>query len=546
MALWSTADTVIDKDEAILATPNSNLMSVYDLSSFAALLGLTGKQLGYLLYKKDITKKYSKFEIKKRNGTLRQIKAPNDQLKFLQRNVAGHLIGLREFKPNVTGFVQGRGLLDNAIFHVGKRYVLNIDIADFFGSINFGRVYKLLTKPPYGIEKHVAAAIAKLATHENSLPQGAPTSPVLANLICAKLDSELGKLCRLNKCTYSRYADDITISSQMKKFPLAHFDKIGGGPSDVILSPELTSTIEKNWFNLNPSKSRLYVKEWRQEVTGLVVNLKPNVKRTYVRNVRATLHAIEKFGLPLAQKNFEEKYGGKVDLSYRLAGQIGFIGQIRGRGDELYKNLVARFNAIGMSVKLRSSPTKKEIAESSVWVLESETNQGLSPNQGSAFFLEGFGLITCKHCINDKMHIYHSQKPNKIYPVKVLKVDVDRDIAILTVPDELVGQPSLLLRKPETISNQDPIWLMGYPNHEKWKPIRSELGTYVRKFPTKSLWYFEITPKVISGNSGGPITDKNFAVIGVAQRGVTLDTSIKEAEYIGISIDELLKMNLSP
>ena len=495
--------------------------------------------MGYLLYKRDITKKYAVFDIKKKSGGTRQIKAPNEQLKFLQQNVAKQLTQLREFKPYVTGFVQNRNLLDNALFHVGKRFVLNIDLEDFFGSINFGRVYGLLCKPPHNVERQIAAAIAKIATHENSLPQGAPTSPILANLICAKLDAEMARLCRVNKCTYSRYADDITISSQMKKFPLAHFEREEDVPSAVILAPELRSLIEANGFAINSSKSRLYKDDWRQEVTGLVVNTKPNVRRTYIRSIRATLNAIEKYGMPLAQKKFEEDYSGKVDLAYRLAGQISFVGQIRGRSDDLYRSLATRFNAAGMSVKLRTALTSKEKAESSVWVLEGESSSGKDPNQGTAFFLEGYGLVTCHHCLAEVMHIYHSQKPTKKYLVSLIKSDADRDLAVLTLPSELSNIPLLKVGKLGQMTNQDKILLMGYPSHYPWKPIRSEAGAFVRSFPVAAIRYFEITPKVISGNSGGPITDENFAVIGVAKRGVTLNTPITEAEYIGIAIDEL-------
>lgn len=530
---------LLDKDEAITATPTFDLLKAHDLGSFAHMLGLTRKQLGYLLYKKDITRNYTSFKILKRNGTERQIKAPNDKLKYLQRNIVGQLSNLREFKPQVTGFVAGRSILDNALFHVDKRFVLNIDLSDFFGSINFGRVYGMLHKPPYNIEKSVAAAIAKAATSDNCLPQGAPTSPILANLICTKLDADLGKLCRLNKCTYSRYADDITISSRMKKFPLAHFESEGEGPSAVVLAPDLIGIVEANGFKINVGKSRLYPREWRQEVTGLVVNERPNVKRTYIRTVRATLHAVEKYGLAAAQGKFEKDFGGKVDLAYRLAGQVSFIGQIRGRNNELYKNLVSRFNKTGMSVKLRTVPTKKELAEMAVWVLESESTAGTNPNQGTAFFLSGYGLITCAHCINDKMVIYHSHSPNIKYKVEVEKIDNDRDIALLTFPKELDTVQNLKMGKVESLNSQDEIWLLGYPNHVPWKPIRSERGSLVRKFPTKSLQYFEITSKVISGNSGGPITDTEFHVVGIARRGITDDTSIREAEYIGISILEI-------
>jgi RNA-directed DNA polymerase len=151
------------------------LTNAFNLHSLAFVLGCTTKQLGFYLYKRSTPGQYKNFEIRKKRGGTRTISAPSTNLKIIQRHIARELEALRFFKPCVNGFVKGRDIRRNAYAHVDRRFVLNVDLEDFFGSINFGRVYGLLTRPPYGIHPKVAAAIAKACTLDNRLPQGAPS-----------------------------------------------------------------------------------------------------------------------------------------------------------------------------------------------------------------------------------------------------------------------------------------------------------------------------------------------------------------------------------
>jgi len=286
-----------DKVEVIAATHFStllNLKQVYDLGSLAALLGTSPQRLGYFLYKVPIEKQYKHFAIKKRGGGTRPIHTPTKNLKILQKNAHKQLLQLRNFKSCVNGFVPGRDIKRNAQFHVGQKYVLNIDLQDFFGSINYGRIFGLLKKPPYSLGSKVAAALAKACTLHNSLPQGAPTSPILSNLVCTKLDSELSRLAAANKCVYTRYADDITFSTSRRKMPLV-VSLDDSNPKAVELSAAVTNIINANGFLINDSKLRLYSHLQRQEVTGLIVNQRVNVKRRFIREIRAMLHARRKF-----------------------------------------------------------------------------------------------------------------------------------------------------------------------------------------------------------------------------------------------------------
>ena len=195
--------------------------------------------------------------------------------------------------------------------HVGQRHILNIDLQNFFPTINYGRVFGVLSKSPHNIAPRVAAAIAKACTLNNELPQGAPTSPVLSNLVCARMDAELSRFAAANKCVYSRYADDMTFSTNRQFMPLASLGIDAEGQPRAQLVKALRDIIESNGFVINDKKTRLTSRARRQIVTGLVVNKRVNVRRSSIREVRAMLFAWEKFGLGAATKHFNEKYYGK-------------------------------------------------------------------------------------------------------------------------------------------------------------------------------------------------------------------------------------------
>jgi retron-type reverse transcriptase len=183
-----------------------DLKKAYNLRTLGLVLDCSAKQLGFYIYRRSISGQYTKFDIPKRSGGHRTISAPTTNLKIIQRRISDQLESLVLFKPCVNGFVTGRDIRRNASAHVERRYILNIDLEDFFGSINYGRVYGLLSKQPYSFHPSIAAAIAKACTLDNILPQGAPSSPMISNLICVKMDAELTRLAIAHRCSYTRYA----------------------------------------------------------------------------------------------------------------------------------------------------------------------------------------------------------------------------------------------------------------------------------------------------------------------------------------------------
>ncbi|MFD3165456.1 reverse transcriptase domain-containing protein [Herpetosiphon sp. NSE202] len=354
-----------------LADRFRGLIYRYDL---AQLLDIEEKTLNFYLYK--ASNNYIRFEIPKKSGGFREIFAPNPPLKVIQQKVSTILSSIYpsvyKNHPPAHGFIKNRSIVTNAKLHIRKRYILNIDIKDFFPTITFSRVRGLLMAWPYQCTADIATAIAQLCCFQGKLPQGAPTSPIISNMICSRLDSDLRNLAKKNRCYYSRYADDITFSTNVKNFP-SSIAMISEETQKLQISEELLEIITKNYFTINPDKSRLQTNIQRQEVTGLVVNEKVNVTRRYIRQIRAMLHAWKKFGYDLAQEEYYNKYMSEYNSSKEnkalfkniLRGKIEFLGMVRGKSDHLYQNFYRQLGSIDNTLisesLLRSFDTKYRV-----------------------------------------------------------------------------------------------------------------------------------------------------------------------------------------
>jgi RNA-directed DNA polymerase len=320
----------------------------------AAFFKVRRERLLHALYRAHESTRYHQFEIAKRTGGMRQISAPRGLVRDLQTELAPQLQKIHTRHPSAHGFLEKQCVVTNAAPHVGRRWVLNVDLADFFPSINFGRVRGLFMAPPFQMGPKAAAVMAQICTHRNGLPQGAPTSPVLSNFIAAALDRRLTRLAREHKCTYSRYADDLTFSSDQAIFPpaLAHVEVSAGQIERVRVGDALERAIMACGFSVNHKKVRLQGRHRRQAVTGLCVNSTINVERERIRKVRAMLHAWEKFGLAAAGHEYFDKYsaaprGGVPDnpgAIFRsvVYGQLAFVKMVRGTGDPVFLKLCAK------------------------------------------------------------------------------------------------------------------------------------------------------------------------------------------------------------
>lgn len=347
----------------------------------AAVLGSTLKSLTYNLYVLAPEKRYSIFQIPKKSGGDREICAPTSALKYFQRQLADILIKYQEFRPCVHGYVKYKSIKSNAMVHRGKRIVVNVDLKDCFNTINFGRVRGVFLKSPFNFNDVIATTIAQICCHNGLLPQGSPASPIISNYICRKLDSELLAFARKYKMNYSRYADDITFSTNMKCLPL-EFGEIKN--NRLLLSEDLSAIIENNGFVINESKTRYALRNNRQDVTGLVVNDKVNVPRKYVKRIRAMLHSWEKYGIENATKEHLEKFNYKhkhpdypeIAFKNELVGMINYVCYIKGKDNSVYHSLYNRIRRLDSSIKL-SIPETASIPEDAVIIYCEGKTDGL-------------------------------------------------------------------------------------------------------------------------------------------------------------------------
>lgn len=360
---------VAHKDEyavGAIAMKSNNLINTFlsttTKKEIATVLGIKYSTLCYYLYVFPEKERYSIFDIPKKNGNIRQIVAPVSGLKRIQRKLASILQDIYPDKYCVYGFLKEKNIKLNASKHTGHNIIINIDLKDFFHSINFGRVLGIFKSPPFNFNKEVAVTLAQICCYNNSLPQGAPTSPIISNYVCRRLDNDLLRFARKIKMVYTRYADDITFSTNLKEIPpQLGFIK----EAELLLSNELKNIIENNDFEINGGKTRYAFKNNRQEVTGLTVNKFPNVNRKFVRNIRAMLHAWEKYGVEDAATEYFEKYKkvgkpeNQINTFIKVAvGRINFLRHIQYKeniGDsQLYRRFYSKVQELYPEAKLTS------------------------------------------------------------------------------------------------------------------------------------------------------------------------------------------------
>jgi RNA-directed DNA polymerase len=497
----------------------SSPKSINDLAAFL------GVSVNYLKYAVQCQKHYTVFFLPKKAGGVREIAAPSSPIRALQEQFLRRLEYLYRGRAPVYGFTKGKSIKLNAGKHVKSQFILNLDLKDFFPLIHFGRIRGMLMAKPYFFGADASRVAADLCCHNGALPQGAPTSPILSNMICAKLDSELKALSRKYNCIYTRYADDITFSTKARRFPAPLAKVPTETDNELRLGDELLATINGNGFVINEKKIRLTNSHQRHEVTGLTVNKFPNVQRRFVRQVRAMLHAWKKFGYDLAEKEFHQRYEKrqrlrKPSFARVVKGKIEFIGNIRGATDPLYWRLLRQYAALDPTFVLRepASFVESDIAEikKALWVLVDKSTQA----QGTAFMLRGFGLVTCDHGIEDAGEIYalQSQDPLRTeYHVRVRQQDQKLDLAVLDAP--LALSKDLRMGDDSAIRQLDPIRLLGFPQHHDGADVSIHEGHIVHEYRFENMRRFHISPTIIQGNSGGPVLNSQNQVVGVAIKG---------------------------
>jgi RNA-directed DNA polymerase len=483
-------------------------------ATLLAYLGMSAAELKKVWWYRS--RMYDNFEISKGKSGTRIICAPDERLKLLQRKIASLLNLIYRRRNPVHGFVNDRSIKSNALSHINSKFILNLDIESFFPSITENRVHGVLSA--LGVVDRVAAVLTRICCNSGCLPQGAPSSPVLSNMICFRLDRELLAIAKAARCIYTRYADDVTFSGYQ---PLALlFEGVVPSPGPVapdLLAAKLRSTFQSNGFRINPKKAHYADRHSRRTVTGLKVNEVLNVDRRFVRNIRAALYKVERDGPAAAQAIFHETYGGTASISAHLHGKIAWLGHIKGQSDPVFRSMAERFNRCFPNKTIKIKPTNVEIRDRSVWVIEGLEDD---TSQGSAFFLKGIGLVTASHCVTgaDEYEVYHPSKPSNKFKVKVAKRCEHRDLAIL---EHYIADTEYyeMDRSHNVISIGDEVTAVGYPSYGPGDKINVRSGT-VSSLPIKSaVQMIEVTQKLSQGMSGGPVVDGNLAVVGVIHKG---------------------------
>jgi RNA-directed DNA polymerase len=294
----------LDYAEALF---HKDIPVIFDPNHLCMLLGI--KPAYVFMVSNSPRHFYRKFNIKKKGGGVRRISEPLPLLKEIQKWILTEILYKIDCSKYSKAFKPDTSIKDNAKFHRKQKVVINMDIENYFKTIKISSVYDFFIS--LGYKNNIAVLLTKLCTLNGSLPQGAPTSPYLSNLTTILLDNKLFSLANSYnpKLRYSRYADDITFSGDCE-------------PNKLIKSA--SKIIYKEKFKVNRKKTRVIYSNKRQEVTGIVVNSKLQVKKDTRKNVRQSMYFIKKFGLSEHLRMIEWNGTKQRYIEYML-GLVNFI-----------------------------------------------------------------------------------------------------------------------------------------------------------------------------------------------------------------------------
>ncbi len=506
----------------------------------ANLLDIEDSKLRAFLFSKKIKNSYKSFSIKKRNGKLRTIDAPPYSLKLLQQKLLLILESVHTPLPCAHGYIKGRNILSNATSHVDKKFLLNIDLKDFFSQIHFGRIVGMFIAPPFSLGREAAQTIAQLVCLRGVLPQGAPTSPIISNMVCAYLDKAIMSYAKKMHCTYTRYADDITISTDNKNFP-SSIAKVTN--EELVISKKFLNILQNNSFEVNSDKVSLRSKYERQEVTGLIVNEKVNVKRQYIKELRAILHHCIVDGIYNTALNYVAKGGSRNNRNNHminslsedeiidwfkkvLIGKIYFIKQVKGEKSFTYLAVAEKYNTyIEEYFDVTYSQTLKQLVEKKVFILQSENEKV----QGSCFCIRGLGLVTSYHVVepylqpdntlmeNYNYRVFDGKKWNTIIG-NIICYNKDIDYVLFEHPTSI--RNAFAIGNSTTLQVGSIISIAGFPEY-----IEGNTPDIVENTPIRSIEPFlgaplyNIDSPIFHGASGGIVLNQEKKVVGIIKAG---------------------------
>lgn len=292
-----------------------NLPVIFDFVHLAMYFGCYSEALRGMVV--NVEDHYKEYKIRKKTGGERRIEAPDDILKEMQRWIYINILCKDEsIKSCVHGFIPSfkykdkvRGILTNAVPHAGHDWLINIDLKNFFPTVKLDWVNDYFAS--LGYEEEVVKTLTALCTYKSRLPQGAPTSPMLSNIIATRMDERMLEYCNKRGIVYTRYADDMTFS--------ANYDV------EIPDVKELYDIIFKNGFIVNRKKTKIRYRGCKKEVTGLTVTSGVHVSKKYRKDVWRELYFCKKFGV---YEHYKHMNTDKGLYQAWLRGRIMFIRQI--------------------------------------------------------------------------------------------------------------------------------------------------------------------------------------------------------------------------
>lgn len=291
-----------------------NVPIIYDQLHLAKLVGY---EYEYILKISNTPENfYREFTIEKKSGGKRVIKEPLPSLKEIQRWVLENILNKIKVSPTAKAYVLGKGIKENARFHKNQNIVLNIDLINFFPSIQEKYIFMVFRK--IGYTSSVSTILTKICCFDKSLPQGSPTSPALSNIILKHVDDRIFGFCKKLKVRYSRYADDMSFS--------------GSFNVDVIY--KFVSSVVNNYgLKINTKKTRVLQKHHQQSITGVVVNEKIQAPRDYRRKLRQQIYYCKRFGL--ANQATRNNFKDIKSFLHFLLGKANYIKYLNPKDSEI-------------------------------------------------------------------------------------------------------------------------------------------------------------------------------------------------------------------
>ncbi len=290
---------------------------LYDIDQLADWLRISRTRLFRLT--NHVYNKYYSHIIKKKNGEVRRISEPSPLLKYIQQRICREILRKYAISEYATAYHKGATLYKNAQPHCGKKNILKMDLKNFFGSIRFETVYRTVFNSNY-FPKQIGVMLTALCCKNDVLPQGAPTSPAISNIVMKHFDDVMGNWCKKHGIVYTRYCDDMTFS---------------GNSNLCCVYRKAKDFLENMGFVINEKKTRFVSQGSRQQVTGIVVNEFPQASKEYRRRLRQELYYVHKFGVGNVVKRndltqYLTDYGKVLRFKYLfyLQGKVNYVLQI--------------------------------------------------------------------------------------------------------------------------------------------------------------------------------------------------------------------------